>query len=415
MGKAEEMGRTADMRGDTSLATRPGRRATAMAASTTVTAVLPVFLVGGLGIQLEQDLGMTSEILGAAAAAYWGTSALLSTTGGYAAQRLGSRNGMLLSATLGMVSLLGIAVLTPHWSWLFVWLGVAGVSNALAHPVSNGLIIHQVAPRNRAFAFGLKQVAIPAATLVAGISVPVFALTLGWRWAFGVAAVFAFLLLPVLIRCIPPSETIAIWRMRSGSRVKLPRTLKLFLLTTAIAAGFGSAQANALGAFTVLSASSAGFDIATAGLLLGLGSAAGCLARPLVGLAADRGIGGSMATVATMMAIGFAGLLAMASGQKTAFAIGCALAFGFGWGWNGLVHFVVSRRSHPYTARATGIAQSGTYIGGTVGPFAYGLIYSKYGPNAAWAAAAAVAGIGAIAALLAYRLERRLPDSREPD
>lgn len=117
-----------------------------------------------------------------------------------------------------------------------------------------------------------------------------------------------------------------------------------------------------------------------------------------------------MATVATMMALGFVGLLAMAWGGKGAFAVGCALAFGFGWGWNGLVHFAVSRRSHPFIARATGIAQSGTYIGGTLGPFAFGLIYSNYGPATAWTAAAAVAGMGAIAALLAFRFEKLLPD-----
>jgi nitrate/nitrite transporter NarK len=47
----------------------------------------------------------------------------------------------------------------------------------------------------------------------------------------------------------------------------------------------------------------------------GLGSAAGCLVRPLVGLAADRGIGGSMATVALMLGVGCLGLLAMAWGS----------------------------------------------------------------------------------------------------
>lgn len=390
----------------------PGRRATMMASSTTVAAVLPVFLVGGLGVQLELDLGMTPEVLGAMAASYWGISAILSTTGGYVAQLLGFRKGMLLSATLGMTALLGIATLTPHWSWLFLWMGIAGASTALAHPVSNSLIIHQVASKNRAFAFGLKQAAIPAATLAAGIAVPVLALTVGWRWAFGVAAVFATLLLPVLFRVVPRIQAVTVWRPQPGSaRIGLPRPLRLFLLTTAIAAGLGSAQASALGAFTVVSASSAGFDIATAGLLLGLGSTAGCLVRPLAGFAADRGIGGSMATVAAMLAVGFAGLLAMAWGNKAVFAVGCVLAFGFGWGWNGLVHFVVSRRSHPFTARATGIAQCGTYIGGIVGPFAFGLVFSSYGSIAAWVAAAAVAGSGAIAALLAYRFEGLLPDN----
>lgn len=392
----------------------PGRRATMMASSTTVAAVLPVFLVGGLGVQLEQDLGMTPEVLGAVAASYWGISALLSTTGGHVAQRLGFRKGMLLSAALGTTSLLGIAILTPHWSWLFLWMGTAAVSTALAHPVSNSLIVHQVASKNRAFAFGLKQVAIPAATLAAGISVPVLALSLGWRWAFGVSAVFSALLLPVLFRVVPRVAAVSVRRARPGSaKTRLPRPLKLFLLTTAIAAGLGSAQASALGAFTVVSASGAGFDIETAGLLLGLGSIAGCLVRPLAGFAADRGIGGSMATVAVMLAVGFAGLLAMAWGNKAVFAIGCALAFGLGWGWNGLVHFAVSRRSHPFTARATGIAQCGTYIGGTVGPFAFGLVFSNYGSITAWAAAAAVAGTGAIAALLAYRFEKLLPDNPE--
>ena len=67
---------------------RPGRRATALAGFTTIVAVLPVFLAGGLAIQLEEDLGAGTAILGAAVAVNWGVSALLSALGGYLAQRL---------------------------------------------------------------------------------------------------------------------------------------------------------------------------------------------------------------------------------------------------------------------------------------------------------------------------------------
>lgn len=388
---------------------RPGLRATAMAGFSTVVVVLPVFLVGGLAVQMEEDLRMTATALGAAVAVFWGVSAVLSAWAGAVAQRLGSRRGMLLSVVVGLVSLLGIAFATPHWGWLFCWLAIAGVANALGHPASNGLLIAQVSARNRAFAFGLKQTAVPTATLVAGISVPLLALTVGWAWTFAVAAVLVVPLLPAIARIVPRDRP-AVAAPGTPATMSLPPSLKPFLLATAVAAAMGSAQANALGAFTVVAAVDAGFAPATAGLLLGLGSAAGCLVRPLVGLAADRGIGGSMATVALMLAVGGLGLLAMAWGGPALFAVGCVLGFGFGWGWNGLVHYVVSHRSHPFTAQATGISQSGTYVGGTVGPLAFGIVLATFGPPAAWTAAAALAALGSVAALTAFRLERRLPD-----
>lgn len=396
----------------------PGRLATVMAASTTVVAVLPVFLVGGLAVQLKDDLGMSTAILGAGVAVFWAISALLSPAAGHLAQRLGAGAGMLLAVGGGLAALSGIAFATPHWSWLFVWLAVGGAANAVGHPPSNGLIVEQVAVKNRALAFGLKQAGVPAATLIAGLSVPVLALTVGWKWTFAIGAVFAFLLVLVLIVFVPRKR-------RRGPAVPdperpvesatgpLPRKLKSFLIVTAIAAAMGSAQANALGAFTVISATQIGFDVATAGLLLGLGSAAGCLTRPLVGMAADRGVGGSMGTVAIMMALGCVGLLAIASGNQIAFAVGCIFAFGFGWGWNGLVHYVVSHRSHPFTAQATGIAQSGAYIGGAIGPFAFGIVLASFGPTIAWTSAAVLSSMGAGAALLAHRLERQLISSAE--
>lgn len=391
----------------------PGRLATVLAASTTIVTVLPVFLAGGLAVQLEDDLGMSTAILGVSVAVFWAVSALLSPASGRVAQQLGARKGMLLAVGCGLTALSGIAFATPHWPWLFAWLAVGGAANALGHPPSNGLIVEQVALRNRAFAFGLKQAAVPTATLLAGLSVPVLALTVGWKWTFIIGAAFALLLVPILIKLVPGKRKSQQPVTRSGpagtAATPLPRKLKSFLIVTAIASAMGSAQANALGAFTVISATQAGFNVGTAGLLLGLGSAAGCLTRPLVGIAADRGIGGSMGTVAIMMSMGCAGLLAIASGNKIAFTVGCIFAFGFGWGWNGLVHYVVSHRAHPFTVRATGIVQSGTYIGGSLGPLAFGLVLANFGPTAAWTSAAFLAAMGAGSALLAHRLEKKLP------
>lgn len=395
--------------GSVARARRPGLRATAMAASATVVAMLPVYLIGGLAIQLENDLGVTAGILGAIVAFYWAVSALLSATAGRIAQGLSARAGLLLAVAFGLIALLGISIAAPSWQWLILWLGFAGAANALSHPLANSLIADQVSIRNRGLAFGLKQAATPIATLAAGLSVPLLALTVGWKWAFVIAAGFAVVLIPALIVIVPKRHRVKATKARGRNpKVVLPQALKPFLFVTAIASGLGAAQANILGAFTVSSAFAAGFDVGAAGLLLGVASAASCLARPLVGIAADRGIGGSMATVALMMAVGCAGLVCMASGNMIAFGIGCVLAFGFGWGWNGLAHYVISRRAHPFTARATGITQSGTYIGGSLGPLIFGLIFAYAGPTAGWLLASVVAAMAVIAALAAYRLEKAL-------
>nr|WP_228721018.1 MFS transporter [Arthrobacter sp. 260] len=380
-----------------------------MAALTTVVGVLPVFLIGGLAVQLETDLNLTPSSLGIVVAVFWGVSALLSASAGVAATALGLRRGMPLGVCLGLIALAGIAFLTPDWPWLILWLTFAGAANALCQPLSNGLIVEQVGTRNRAFAFGLKQAAIPAATLAAGLSVPLVALTIGWQWTFTIAAGLALLFIPVLLRSIP-RRTASATAVSKPTSTPLPRELRPFLLMTAIASGLGSAQANVVGSFTVSSAVGAGFDAATAGLLLGAASVAGILARPLVGIAADRGIGGSMATVAIMMGTGCVGLIGMASGNPIAYGIGCIIAFGLGWGWNGLAHFVVSRTSHPHTTRATGITQIGTYLGATLGPLVFGFIFTHFPDGVGWALAAVVAAAGAATALVAFRLEKRLRD-----
>jgi MFS family permease len=367
-----------------------------------------VYLVGGLSIQMERDLGTNAAILGAAIALYWAVSAVLSAVGGVAAHHLGIRKGMLLSVAIGLSSLLGIACGSHHWAALFPWLAVAGVANALGQPVSNALLVAQVSIQRRAFSFGLKQAAVPAATLTAGLAVPLIAVSLGWQWAFAGAALFAAVLLALLARMVPAGPPTGGHAAAGFRPPRLPRQLNGFLLATAAAGTMGSSAGAILGAFTVSTAVHNGFDPAAAGLMLSLGSAAGCITRPLMGIAADKGIGGSMATVALMMALGAIGMAAMSSGNLVAFAIGCVFAFGFGWGWNGLAHYIVAHRSGSFAAQATGISQTGTNLGGTLGPLVFGLIFTALGPTRGWIFAAAISATSAGAALIAHQLEKRL-------
>ena len=386
---------------------RPGRQATALAGFTTIVAVLPVFLAGALAFQLEQSLGMGAVILGTAIAIYWTVSALLSAIGGIIAQRLGSRNGMLLAVILAMVSLMGIALWTDHWAGLIVWLAVGGVGNALSQPASNGFLVDQVSPTRIAFAFGLKQAGVPAATLVAGIGIPVVAVTFGWQWAFGAATVGTAMILVIVAGSTPRSSNARRRVIRTRARV-LPKPLKRFLIATAVSAGLGAGASNALGAFTVSTAIHNGFSPGSAGLLVALGSAFGCFTRPLIGWAADNGIGGSVGTVGLLMAQGALGMVAMSSSDPVVFSLGCIFAFGLGWGWNGLAHYVVSHRSGSFAAQATGISQTGTYIGGSLGPLVFGFVFATLGPALGWILASAVLALGGAITLVARVLERDL-------
>src|SRR4051794_21334069 len=81
--------------------TGPVRAATA-ALTTTAAVSVPVFLVGGLAVQISQDLDFSAAGLGLAVSAYFGATALASVPAGALVERYGatavSRCGIALSA-----------------------------------------------------------------------------------------------------------------------------------------------------------------------------------------------------------------------------------------------------------------------------------------------------------------------------
>lgn len=158
-------------------------RTVAAAALSTVLASLPVFLLGGLAVLVRDELNFGELQLGLAVSVFFTMAALSAVAAGRIASRLGAWATAVLAAALSAGSLAGIA-LAPSYAWLLAALAVAGVANALAQIGSNQALV-QVLPRDRqGLAFGVKQSAVPASTLLAGLALPVLGLTLGWpgRW-----------------------------------------------------------------------------------------------------------------------------------------------------------------------------------------------------------------------------------------
>lgn len=372
-------------------------RTVAAGSLSTVLASLPVFLLGGLAVLVREDLGFGEVQLGLAASTFFTVAALTAVPAGRVAARAGAWVTTVLAAALSASVLAGMA-LAPTYGVLLVALGVGGVANALAQIGTNGSLAEVVPAHQQGRAFGVKQAAVPAATLLAGFALPLVGLTLGWRPAFGGAA-----LLAVGYVVLAPRPT-SLRRPARRSTVRTGDAAVGALAVVAVAAALAAAAVNGLAAFLVESAVSAGFAPSRAGLLLGCGSALGVLARISVGWVADRRDGGHLAIVAAMMATGAVGMSLLATSAVPAMVAGTALVFALGWSWPGLMTYAVVRLNPAAPAVATSYTQTGVFAGGATGPVVFGLLVQASSYRVAWSAAAAAMLAAALLMVVARRM-----------
>ncbi|MGH2697734.1 MAG: CynX/NimT family MFS transporter [Actinomycetota bacterium] len=370
-------------------------RAAALAVLITACCSLPVFLVGGLAVQIRGELDLPISRIGFLTALFFVSSASFSAYAGRIAENIGASRSMRISGALGAVSLVGLG-LAPSYLVLVAFLVLAGVASALAQVGANLHLAKRVDRSRRAFAFGIKQSAIPAATLMGGLSVPLIALTVGWRWAFFLGASLSV----AVVLAVPSRESRA--RTRNEKRVSLPKARALVVLS--IAGAFGSGAANAMGSYLVDSSVSAGLGEATGGLLFAAGSVVGLSIRVGAGWLADRRTGGRLLWVAGLYLVGSLGFLLQATRNLGLLWPATALCFGGGWGWPGLFNFAVVHRTPEAPAAATGLTQTGVYLGGTGGPLLFGLVAEQMGYQAAWLGASAFGLIACGAVLVARRM-----------
>jgi MFS family permease len=273
---------------------------------------------------------------------------------------------------------MAIALFVDSWINLVAALLLAGFANAVAQPAGNLALARVVRADRQGTAFGLKQSAGPGGVLVAGVTVPLIGLTVGWRWAYALTVVLA-----LVTWLLAPSGSGTTRASRSHRDTDdLDASTKAILSAGIV---FAVAGASALSAFYVESAVSFGHQPGKAGWLLATGSLSSIAARITLGRWADRRRTGRMTMVIRMMTVGAAGFALLAHAGSTWILVpGTILAFAAGWGWPGLYQFAIVRLNPGSPGDATGAIMVGMFAGGMVGPIVFGTLVEASSYTVAW-------------------------------
>lgn len=376
--------------------------ATLLGTGTTVVMVVPGFLIGALAVQITDDLAMGLAGIGLTVAAFRGVSAVAFLFLGRLADRVGATWSLRLALLLASTALIGIAVTARSATSLVAWIVLAGCANALGQPGANRLITTRVGRNHLGTAFGLKQSAPPAASMLAGLSVPAIAVTLGWRWTFVLLAVFAL----VVLAGVGRRPSAATRQQRDPGHTKLSDPPLVFVLVTAFA--LGTIGSSSVTGFFVLWANESGLSAEMAGSLLAAGSVVAIATRSLTGVAADRVIEHPLRVCVGLLVAGAIGILLLVFGTPTTLTVGILLALPGSWGFNALFWISLMRAFPQSPGRVTGAVAPGGLAGGALGPLLFGLVAETFGFTVAWSSAAVTAILAAGAmGVGSRRLERR--------
>ncbi len=353
------------------------RRVQVAAVATTLVGTLPVWLTGALAVQIGRDLPFTPPRIGIASGVFFGAAATGSALMGRLAERIGPGRAMR-SAAIGSAVVMAALSIAPGYVALLGLLLIAGYGNALAQVGSNLLVAKAIAPSRQGWSLALKQAGVPAGTLLGGLAVPLIGVTVGWRWAYVVGALGAL----AAAAAVPVAVVEPGGRRRQPGRVGDVPLGPLVLL--AVAVGFAAGANGTLASFIVSAGVDAGMGESTAGLVLTFGSAAGITMRLLMGRLADRRGGRHLPVVSLLMLGGAAGYLLLAPGTVLTHLLGAFVAFGSGWAWPGLFNLAIVRLNPGAPAAATGITQTGVYVGALSGPVLFGIVVDQLGYPWAW-------------------------------
>lgn len=370
------------------------RRTTLAGATALTVAVLPVFLVGASTDAIRAELGLSETSIGAIVTVMFVSGAVMAPIAGRLAERVGSGLALRAGVAIAGLGATAIGVLASGWWLLALPMVVVGLGMALIDTGAARAFSDRVPVGRQGFAFGIKEASIPTASLLAGLSLPSIAATLGWRATFLAGALVALAVLvalpaPRALRATHPSSVPA-----GNGRVASAATVRF-----AMACGLGTGAATSAATFLVPTVTDRGVAASTAGLVLSVASLTSIAARIGVGRWADGEGAAPVPAVSTMLVIG--GVAAASIALDLPFVVllvGACIVLGAGWGWTGLAFLAVVRANPHAPAVAAGVVLTGLGLGGALGPLAFGMLADRVSYGLAWAVVAASLLAGSVLA-----------------
>lgn len=382
------------------------------ASGLTTLGALPPFLLGAQAVWVREDLQVSLGQFGVAVSTFFGAAAVGALGFGRTFDRLGRRRGLILAGTLVFLGAGAMSFLVVGWWSLMAGMGLLGLGNSACQTTANLSMARALRPGRRGLGFGVKQSAVPLAIMLGGFAVPTLGAALGWRSTFMVTgSVGLLVLLTALLVPADVAETTVV------STDLLDRPPRWPLLLCGIAITFASAAANSLGTFVASWGYEVGLTATAAGLLMSAGAAGSILVRIFSGYRADQRHGRNLPVVAAQMFTGAVCLFGLAFASTTSVMLFGFFAFTVGWAWPGLLLYAAARLGRDTPAQASGVIQTGAFVGGALGPLGFGALASGAGFQVAWVVAGAlflVAGTLVIIARHGFSADLRDRPPKEP-
>jgi MFS family permease len=373
-----------------------------LAAATVSQAAVSVVNFGlpAIGPELRSEYGLTLAWLGAVLTAGLLGSGLALITAGIAVDRYGPRLSTLAGTVLAAAGL-ALAASVDSKGPLIAALAIFGVGSAVV-PIAGTSALFRVYPASRrAWALGVRQMAVPLGGTVAAILMPLLVHAGGVKLAFGVAA--GLVAVTGCVFALLPEE---------GSRsagVRVSRPFRSIVRAQGmqrllVVAAFYIVVLQAVLAYTVPAVRSAGLSALVASTAyLGINVTA-MVARIVWGKVADRQEGSRRArTLVEVGLVAAAGALvftvALHAGPVA--VIAAAVVFGFGaLGWNGIVYVSAGELAAPELAgRSVAVAATVVFLLSAVCTPLLGAVAARAGWDAFWVSTGLLALAGALIAV----------------
>jgi MFS family permease len=370
---------------------------TASAAQVAVSFV--TFGLPAIGPELRQEFGLGLAGLGAVLTAGFLGSGVSLIGAGIAVDRLGSRTSMT-GGTLIAAAGLAAAALADGATELLLALVVFGVGSSVVTIAGVGALFRAYPVERRAWALGVRQMAVPLGGMIGAVLVPALEAVGGVSTVLAVATAavgltgFAFAVAADSVRGgrqVGGFRTIL--RAPGMQRLLVVASLYILVLQAALVYAVPAARGAELSA------------LAAGATFFAIQAAAG-VARVVWGRIADRGPEGRRARTladAGLVAAGGSVLFGVALHHGAAVVLPAALLLGFGaLGWNALVYVSAGERASPELAgRSVAVAATVVFGLSALATPPLGALAEHAGWDAFWLAAAGLALAGsAIAASL---------------